>query len=406
MSPSLFIVRVFFPCLFALTSVGIMSFLMVASAPTALKVSDGPQYYGISKMLGDGKGARVYAQPDYSDVTADCFPELKGRKRETFLAPFSLPWLYPLHLIPANIFISVWTVFLGVSLLASLLILARTFNLQIGQTAWFCAFLFLSGSAYESLRIGQLAPLLILAFSAALYFAKKEKWWLVGIALSFLILKPQELLPIALALLAGGRWKWVPSFAACGLALLGASYLMIGSEGYGGYSEIMRDIYNNNNSLHTELAPTIRGQLLLLFPNMVQPITTVTTALNLAGLALIVFFSRRLKDSAKWLELTFFAALPFACVTALYWHSYDLLLLMPVIAIAMKDNLSKEIPIWLKLILTPLAVIFFLPAYIFVHYNYLLEGGKINLFFIAMLIFTAVSIYISAKQKEVDIIKS
>jgi len=383
-----------------------MSFLMVASAPTALKVSDGPQYYGISKMLGDGKGARVYAQPDYSDVTADCFPELKGRKRETFLAPFSLPWLYPLHLIPANIFISVWTVFLGVSLLASLLILARTFNLQIGQTAWFCAFLFLSGSAYESLRIGQLAPLLILAFSAALYFAKKEKWWLVGIALSFLILKPQELLPIALALLAGGRWKWVPSFAACGLALLGASYLMIGSEGYGGYSEIMRDIYNNNNSLHTELAPTIRGQLLLLFPNMVQPITTVTTALNLAGLALIVFFSRRLKDSAKWLELTFFAALPFACVTALYWHSYDLLLLMPVIAIAMKDNLSKEIPIWLKLILTPLAVIFFLPAYIFVHYNYLLEGGKINLFFIAMLIFTAVSIYISAKQKEVDIIKS
>lgn len=406
MSPSLFIVRVFFPCLFALTSVGIMSFLMVASAPTALKVSDGPQYYGISKMLGNGKGARVYAQPDYSEVTAECFPELKGRKRETFLAPFSLPWLYPLHLVPANIFIAVWTVFLGVSLLASLLILARTFNLQIGQTAWFCAFLFLSGSAYESLRIGQLAPLLILAFSGALYFAKKEKWWLVGIALSLLILKPQELLPIALALVAGGRWKWIPSFAACGLALLGASYLMIGSEGYGGYSEIMRDIYNNNNSLHTELAPTIRGQLLLLFPNMVQPITTVTTALNLAGLALIVFWSRRLKDSAKWLELTFFAALPFACVTALYWHSYDLLLLMPVIAIAMKDNLSKEIPIWLKLILAPLAVIFFLPAYIFVHYNYLLQGGKINLFFIAMLIFTAVSIYISAKQKEVDIIKS
>lgn len=406
MSPSLFIVRVFFPCLFALTSVGIMSFLMVASAPTALKVSDGPQYYGISKMLGNGKGARVYAQPDYSDVTAECFPDLKGRKRETFLAPFSLPWLYPLHLIPANIFIAVWTVFLGASLLVSLLILARTFNLQTGQTAWFCAFLFLSGSAYESLRIGQLAPLLILAFSAALYFAKKEKWWLVGIALSVLILKPQELLPIALVLIGGGRWKWIPAFAACGLALLGASYLLIGSEGYGGYSEIMRDIYNNNNSLHTELAPTIRGQLLLLFPNMVQPITTVTTALNLAGLALIVFWSRRLKDSAKWLELTFFAALPFACVTALYWHSYDLLLLMPVIAIAMKDNLSKEIPIWLKLILTPLAVIFFLPAYIFVHYNYLLEGGKINPFFIAMLIFTVVAIHISARQKEVDIIKS
>lgn len=406
MSPSLFIVRVFFPCLFALTSIGIMSFIMVASAPTALKVSDGPQYYGISKMLGEGKGARVYAQPDYSDVTAECFPDLKGRKRETFLAPFSLPWLYPLHLVPANIFISVWTVFLGASLLASLLILSRTFNLQTGQTAWFCAFLFLSGSAYESLRIGQLAPLLILAFSAALYFAKKEKWWLVGIALSFLILKPQELLPIALALLAGGRWKWIPSFAACGLALLAASYLMIGFEGYAGYSEIMRDIYNNNNSLHTELAPTIRGQLLLLFPNMVQPITTVTTALNLAGLALIVFWSRRLKDSPNWLESTFFAALPFACITALYWHSYDLLLLMPVIAIAMKDNLSKEIPIWLKLILTPLAVIFFLPAYIFVHYNYLLEGGKINPFFIAILIFTAVSIYISAKSKEVDTIKS
>lgn len=406
MSPSLFIVRIFFPCLFALTSIGIMSFIMVASAPTSLKVSDGPQYYGISKMLGDGKGSRVYAQPDYSNVTAECFPELKGRKRETFLAPFSLPWLYPLHLVPANIFIAVWTVFLGVSLLASLLILARTFNLQIGQTAWFCALLFLSGSAYESLRIGQLAPLLILAFSGALYFAKKEKWWLAGIALSLLILKPQELLPIALALVAGGRWKWIPSFAACALILLATSYLMIGSEGYAGYSEIMRDIYNNNNSLHTELAPTIRGQLLLLLPNMVQPITSIATVLNLAGLALIIFWSRLKKDSANWLESTFFAALPFACVTALYWHSYDLLLLMPVFAIAMKDNLSKEIPIWLKLILAPLAVIFFLPAYIFVHYNYLLEGGKINPFFIAMIIFTVVAIYISAKNKEVDIIKT
>ncbi len=406
MSPSLFIVRIFFPCLFALTSIGIMSFIMVASAPTSLKVSDGPQYYGISKMLGDGKGSRVYAQPDYSNVTAECFPELKGRKRETFLAPFSLPWLYPLHLVPANIFIAVWTVFLGVSLLASLLILARTFNLQIGQTAWFCALLFLSGSAYESLRIGQLAPLLILAFSGALYYAKKEKWWLVGIALSLLILKPQELLPIALALLAGGRWKWIPSFAACGLVLLGVSYLMIGCEGYAGYSEIMRDIYNNNNSLHTELAPTIRGQLLLLLPNMVQPITSIATVLNLAGLALIIFWSRLKKDSANWLESTFFAALPFACLTALYWHSYDLLLLMPVFAIAMKEDLFKQIPIWLKLILFPLTIIFFLPAYIFVHYNYLLEGGKINPFFIAMFVFTAVAIYLSARKKEVDIIKS
>ena len=406
MSSSLFIVRVFFPCLFALTSIGLMSYFMVARAPTVLNVSDGPQYYGISKMLSEGKGSKVYAQPDYSDVTAECFPELKGRKRETFLAPFSLPWLYPLYLVPANIFITVWTVFLGVSLFVSLLILARTFNLQIGQTAWFCAILFLSGSAYESLRIGQLAPLLILAFSGALYFVKKEKWWLVGIILSLLILKPQELLPIALALVAGGRWKWIPSFTACGLALLAASYLMIGSEGYAGYSEIMRDIYNNNNSLHTELAPTIRGQLLLLFPNMVQPITTFATVLNLAGLALIFFWSRLKKNSPNWLESTFFATLPFACITALYWHSYDLLLLMPVFAIAMKDNLFKEIPIWLKMILAPLALIFFLPAYIFVHYNYLLQGSKINPFFISMLVFTAVAIYISARKRKVDIIKS
>lgn len=406
MSPSLFIVRVFFPCLFALTSIGIMSFIMVASAPTALQVTDAPQYYGVSKMLSTGRGSRVYAQPDYTDVTTECFPGLKGRIRSTFLAPFSLPWLYPLCLIPANIFIAVWTVFLGVVLLASLLILAQTFNLQIGQTAWFCALLFLSGSAYESLRIGQLAPLLILSFSSALYFAKKEKWWLVGIALSLLILKPQELLPIALVLIASGRWKWLPSFAACGLILLGLSYMMIGSEGFAGYSVMMRSLYDNTKSLHTELSPTIRGQLLLLFPNLVQPITTFGTALNLIGLALIVFFSRRMKDSPKWLELTFFAALPFACVTALYWHSYDLLLLMPVFAIAMKEDLFKQIPIWLKLILFPLAIIFFLPAYILVHYNYLLEGGKINPFFIAMFVFTATAIYISVKSKEVDIIKS
>ena len=406
MTPSLFIVRVFFPCLFALTSIGIMSFIMVASAPTALKVSDGPQYYGISKMLADGKGSRVYAQPDYSDVTAECFPELKGRKRETFLAPFSLPWLWPLQLVPANIFIATWTLFLGATLFVSLLMLAQTFNLRIGQTAWFCAFLYLSGSAYESLRIGQLAPLLILSFSSALFFAKKENWWLVGIALSLLILKPQELLPIAVALLAGGRWKWIPAFAICGLVLLGLSYLMIGPEGYAGYSEIMRDIYNNHNSLHTELAPTIRGQLLLLFPQFVGPITTITSLINLAGIALIALWSRKLKDSPNWMEYTFFAALPFACVTALYWHSYDLLLLMPVFAIAMKDSLYKEIPAWSYLILIPLAAIFFLPSYIFVHYNYLLEGGKINPFFLAMLIFSAICIYIPVSKEEVDIIKT
>jgi len=406
MSPSLFIVRVFFPCLFALTSIGIMSFLMVASAPTALKVSDAPQYYGISKMLADGKGSRIYAQPDYSDVTADCFPELKGRKRVTFLAPFSLPWLWPLHLVPANIFIATWTIFLGTTLFASLLILGKTFKLQIGQIAWLCAFLYLFGSTYESLRIGQLAPLLILSFSIALFFAKKEKWLLTGIALSFLILKPQELLPIAVALVAGGRWKWIPSFAVCGLVLLGLSYLMVGSEGYSGYSSMMRDIYNNKNELHTELAPSIRGQLLLLFPQLVGPITTISTVINLGGIGLIALLSHKLKDFPKWMDYTFLAALPFACVTALYWHSYDLLLLMPVAAIAMKDSLHKEIPAWLILLLIPLAIIFFLPAYIIVHYNYLLEGGKINPFFIAMLIFTLVCTYISLKKHKLDTIES
>lgn len=406
MSPSLFIVRVFFPCLFALTSIGIMSFIMVASAPTALKVSDAPQYYGISRMLADGKGSRIYAQPDYSLVTAECFPELKGRKRITFLAPFSLPWLWPLHLIPANIFIATWTVILGSILFASLLILARTYKLQIGQTAWLCAFLYLFGSTYESLRIGQLAPILILSFSSALYFAKKEKWWLVGIALSLLILKPQELLPIAVALVAGGRWKWIPSFAICGIILLSLSYLMIGSEGYSGYSAMMRDIYNNRNELHTELAPTIRGQFLLLFPQLVGPITTITTVLNLAGIGLIAFWSHKLKKSEKWMNYTFFAALPFACITALYWHSYDLLLLMPVCAIAMKDSLHKEVPTWLILILIPLAAIFFIPTYILVHYNYLLEGGKVNPFFVAMLVFTIVSVYISIKKQKLDTIET
>lgn len=406
MSLSLFIVRVFFPCLFALTSIGIMSFIMVASAPTVMKVSDAPQYYGISKMLADGKGPRVYAQPDYSIVTAECFPELKGRKRITFLAPFSLPWLWPLQLIPANIFIVTWTIFLGVALFSSLLILAKTYNLQLGQAAWFCAFLFLFGSTYESLRIGQLAPLLILSFSTALFFAKKEKWLLTGIALSFLILKPQELLPIAVVLVAGGRWKWIGSFAVCGLLLLGLSYWMIGAEGYSGYSSMMKDIYNNNNELHTELAPSIRGQLLLLFPQMVGPITTVSTVINLAGIALIALLSRKLKDSPNWMDYAFFASLPFACVTALYWHSYDLLLLMPVFAIAMKDNLHKDIPIWLILVLIPLAAIFLLPAYILVHYNYLLEGGKINPFFIAMLVFCVVCVYISIKKRKMEIIES
>jgi len=374
------------PLLAALMAVSILAGLLVLASKSFGRVSDLPEYYCAARLVIAGSGAQVYDLAALGRAENTTFPSLAGRCIGLMVPPLAIPVLMPLGFCPPSWAPTLWKIINVSALLASLCLLKALGELDTKTFLWFLAWFALSGPLFESLRIDQLAPLLLLALCAALWALKHNHPIVAAFALSVFWLKPQQIWPFALVLLACKRFK-VISIATIISILLGlVSWYLLGYKGITNYAMVLSPVAEP--FMQSNLGPTIRGQLLRIFPQQSQAVM-VFSLLALIAISLLIFFTaRRFASGKNAIEIGTLLAMPLGLLASLHCHDYDLILLAPAIVFLLKYASKLTSNRWLLLAFAILVIPFMLSFYEDIHYSYLLiKGGLINPYFGILLVF-------------------
>ncbi len=347
--------------------------------------SDLPEFYCAARLAISHCGSQIYDLVTFGKVENLMFPSLAGRSIGFMLPPLGIPWLLPLGCLPVHAVAIVWKSLNVSAVILAIVLLKKIFSLALKECLWLITGLGFSGPLFEALRIDQLAPFLLLAFCLALWAIQSDRPLLAGAILAVFWLKPQQILAFLIALLACGRFASLSYWLGFSVLLALASVLLLGVDGVAKYAMIFSPMAAPY--MQSELSATFRGQLLRMFPQSGHMVMLGSIVLLLAALALIFNLTRQFRKSSNWLEVCTLVAMPLGLLSSLHCFSYDLILLTPALVVYFKyrDRLSRAS--WLFAGIFAFCFCFVLPIYLKIHYDYLLKGGVINPFFIALLLF-------------------
>ena len=395
----------YFGPILVLFSLGLLCYLLASSLGAFGTISDFPEYYAPAKMCLNGQGGAAYVINLLGQEQHKIFPMMGERVVLLFVPPPGLMlaiWLGLFNPLTAEI---IWKGLLVACLVGTIVIMAKMFSLKNKATCYLVTAMCLSQACYEVLRIDQLAPILLFSLTAAIYFLKKKQDIKAGLFLSLFILKPQLIL-VYLAYLAGmRRWRPLLTMIIVVSVLTVLAYFVIGSVGFKNYFDLLR-LPTIAHFMQPELMPTLRGQLLKILPDdasVIMKLSIIVYGIVVAGAYLL---GAKYRQAAHAIELGILLVMPLGLITALHCHSYDLLLLLPSLLILFNDTAIKFGP-YFKLLVIAGSIVFVLPLSTMIHYDYLLRGGKCNIWFVELLILSAMIFKISMRQKpnsEVEIV--
>lgn len=352
--------------------------MIAASQSSFAQISDLPEYYAASTMAVTSRGADIYRLDRLGAEQKRLFAAMGERAVGLYVPPPALVWLLPLSAVPVRFVPTFWLVLLVAGLVVSVTMISRVFRLSPAQSLAIWSVSVISGPLYESIRIGQPAPLLLLSLCSAVWALQAGRPLPAGLALSFLLLKPQELLPFAVYLAGARRYRPLLVLLALTGLFLAISFWLVGAEGYSNYFHLLFDSVGNTVNMQPELTPTLRGQLLRLLPQSKWLATAISVAACLAVLTFIWLSGRQYARYKQWLEIGLVIAIPAGLASALHCHDYDLLLLIPAIVAADKLALFRRVPDAARLLTIACSTMLLLPLYKYIHYDWLLTGGLLN----------------------------
>jgi hypothetical protein len=388
------------PLLFAILSAGWLAFFLLQ--PFNGATSDFPQFYAPASLIVSGHGTEAYQSEKVSLVQHQCFPTMGTRSYiPAYLPPPSLVWFIGLGYLPPEVAAIVWKIVQVSCLVASVLLLRNAFGLKKKSVFWLVAILCMSGPAFAAIKIEQVSMLLLCALSAAIWALRKNKPLIAAVALSFLMLKPQEGLPFLIYLLGARRYK-VVAYTACMLSVMTIFvYLLIGAQGISDYVHLGSSAVEQSPLMQSELGPTVRGQLLRLMPGSTAAIAVVSALVSLCSMLFIFVSGRRFASHRAWLEAGLLVAIPLGLVTCYHMHSYELVLLTPTVVTILCGPLQHAIPPLALLCGFMLFGVFMSPFYMYIHWDYLMkEHWILNPHFFALLIIAAATAFLPYRYPE------
>jgi hypothetical protein len=378
------IIGILISTLIAISAIVALPVLVWSAHDSFAKVSYFPEYYASAKLILAGKGASSYLSSNLGQMQHELFPAMGKRFVPMYLPPQGLILLTPIALLQPVPALYVWKAFLIACLVFSVIFLVRTFSLDYKKTCFLIAGLCLSYACYEALRIDQIAPILLLSLSAALYFLQKNRDIKAGLALSIMIIKPQYILPFLVYLVGMRRWRPIIIFCGISLILTVAAYLLIGWAGFANYFALLlapQGIFH----MQPALMPTFFGQMLRLSPFFSKEILYIANAVFLAVAFCSWFCGSDNRDNAKAILWAYLITIPVTLLTSLHCCNYDLLLLVPALIIIFTDAVLPIAKVF-KLLVVVLGLVFMVPLAIWIHDYYLLKGGLLNIWFIELLL--------------------
>ncbi len=394
------IVKESMPVLFAILSAAWLAQFFLA--PFSGSISDFPQYYAPVRLICTGHGADSYKFPIASAMQKESFPTMGERAVPTYLPPPSMFWFLPFGLMSGSQAFIVWKIVQIVSLVGSIFLLRDAWGLNRKAVCYLIAGICASGPAFAATQLGQISMLILCALSTMIWAFKKDKLWVAAIALSVLMLKPQEGLPIMVFLAGAKRYKMLGMTVGVLTVQFLVIFCLIGVQGMTEYFATTSNIDTSQSILmQSELGPTVRGQLLRLLPDSKSLITQISGIIMLISWALIFFSGRKFASSPAWLGAGLLIAVPIGVLTCLHLHSYDLLLLVPSLVLVLSGPLESIAPAWLLVGGFLLTGTFMVPFYIYIHWDHLLkEHWILNPHFFALLTMTVGFSYLAYRYPE------
>lgn len=287
-------------------------------------------------MVTHGCGADIYNLSRYEMAQNQFFPQMSERIVGFYLAPMAVPMLLPVHLLPLQHSFFLWFVFLLICTLASIFLLVKGLQLSLKSALMIWAFICINGPVFESLRIGQIGPVLLLSYSAFILCERLNRPWLSAIALLPFLCKPHLLLP-QIAFLAGGRrYRELIVLVSMALVLLLGAFYMIGFEGLNSYYGHVQ----TNLIVQEHITPTLRDQVRLLFPAASSLMNTLSLPVYL--LVLLYLFRQARVAGDSIFERSILVSMPAALLFSPYVHVYDWLLLTPSVIVFFCKRLCRK----------------------------------------------------------------
>ncbi len=391
-------VRLIIALLAALIPTILMVWLTCASAKYFDLVSDLPEYIVAGKMLANGQGGQLYNEKIVAQNRKELFPLLRERGGLTvYSPPPAILLFFPLALLPISLCKIFWQPFLFLAYAVSILLLKNAYELSLRAAAWLWSVAFFLGPLFEALKIGQLSTLLTMALCLSIFLFKRKHDFAAGLMLFAFVLKPQEILTFLMFLAGAGRWSALLGFAsAC--ALLGiVSIFACGINAYQGFFQMSANLSAYKNLMLPQLSPTIKGQLLRLD---LDP--TLTSILGISALVLGAVLSfmlgKKMAKSPFYLEAGLGVALPLGLATALLLHSYDLILLLPVMLALLNSPLQTRLPSYVSAsAVFLLFAVFSLPAFLPMHYKWVLGTAPLNPFALTLILLSSCTLFMAFK---------
>ncbi len=372
----------------ALTGTAITFSWLLKSMDFFANVSDLPEFFAASWLACHGQGGSAYDLPRLSEIEHQVFPALGGRAIGFYLSPPALLFLMPLALVAPHMVQPLWFVFLLGALLCAFGLLVRFFSISKTQSLLLWTLIIIFGPTYESLRLGQLSPLILLSLVGAFCLFKRGRDALAAFCLSLLVIKPQLLIPYVVFLLAGGRSRAAVYLLGFVAFWLSASFILVGSNGFGAYFSVLKPVFQDPASAGKFLAdsPTFLGQLLRLAHLDVSLIICLGIVFYILSLAAIFLIAHRFRQREDWLSVCVLCVAPLAVIGSPYLQDYDLMMLLPSITLFVRERLyAKRTPAFMLFVLI-LNVVLLMPYYSWLRYGWLLGGFPLNPFFVAVLV--------------------
>lgn len=367
--------------------------MLVDSTEYLGRVNDYSEYFTASWMVNHGLGGQVYDLKNFARIQLQLFPELNTRIVGFYLTPLALPMVVLLSIVPISFAYNFWISVLVLSILVSVFFLSKILKLSFDKTLMLWAFISLFGPVYESLRLGQIGPLLLLSYIIALLYSIKKKEILCGLFLAPFLAKPHLLFPLVFMNMGGKRYRSLTSLGVLAVVLLIVSMILVGVEGWQNYFELLKTDFLAKD----HFTPTVRDQLRMLFPQVPIVLSQVSMVLYAVLMGGLFFLGRKLQKRDDFVFLAAIVVMPVALIFSPYVQFYDWLLIIPSVSILFVKGYSEKINKAVIRILFVCLAVLFLPFSALIHYYYLLAGGVINPSFIVGLFYSIVAIMVVLK---------
>lgn len=176
---------------------------------------------------------------------------------------------------------------------------------------------------------GQLSALVLLGFALAFVALRDERRILAGVALGFLVVKPQFLVAIPVILLVTHSWKILGGVVASSAAQLMFTRLYFGSSAMHNYLNMLGHVSDWLSTAELSLAP-IQMHSLRSFWRLLIPWTPGVWVFYLLSSLVVIAIAARIWKSSSPLALRFSALILAAVLVNPHLFVYDLMVMAPV----------------------------------------------------------------------------